>query len=370
MSRGDRLAARTLELVDVPSVSRNEAALLSMVKALVSDAYHELADEGEGVLLYAPKARRPQAGFVMLAGHVDTVPISGNASGHRDSDAIVGRGACDMKGGLAVMLDVADALATGEITSDLDVGILFFGREEIPITESALLPLLERCRVARTPDLAPDLAIVLEPTDNRIEIGCLGNLTARIVISGRTAHSARPWLGSNAIHAAIRTLAPLADLPARDVEIEGMVFREVLSVTSIEGGVAANVIPDRVEAGLNFRYAPTRTPAEAEARLRELIDGHDAELEVLGNAPPAPVVMGNPNVARLRAAGNLEVGPKQAWSPVAEFAMADVDAVNFGPGDPRYAHRSDERVEVSSLVRSYDVLSAFLSRTYAEEERS
>jgi succinyl-diaminopimelate desuccinylase len=310
--------------------------------------------------------RRRQAAFVVLAGHVDTVPISGNVPGRLDEDAIIGRGACDMKGGLAVMLDVADALAEGEIKSDLDVGLMFFGREEIPISDSALLPLFERCPPART----PDLAIVMEPTDNRIEIGCLGNLTARVLFLGRAAHSARPWLGSNAIHTAIRTLAPLADLPVRDVEIEGLVFREVLSVTSIEGGLAANVVPDRVEASVNFRYAPTQTPAGAEARLRELLGPGDLELEILGNAPPGPVVAGNPNVTRLRAAGDLTVGPKQAWTPVAEFAMAGLDAVNFGPGDPRYAHRSDERIETSALVRSYEVLRAFLSGTDAEEARS
>ena len=359
----ERLAARTLELVEVPSVSRGEAALLSLIREVVPSGYHELLDDEDAVLFYAPQARRPEADFVVLAGHVDTVPISGSVSGHREKDAIVGLGSSDMKGGIAVMLEVADALASGEIVSELDVGLVFFGREEIPITESALLPLFERCRAART----PGLAIVMEPTDNTIEIGCLGNLTANIVFSGRTAHSARPWLGSNAIHAAIRTLAPIADLAVGDVEIDGLVFREVLSVTSIAGGVAANVVPDRVEAGVNFRYAPNQTPAEAEERLRDLVEGPDVELEILGNAPPGPVVALNPIVTRLRAAGILEVGPKQAWTPVAEFAMAGVDAVNFGPGDPRYAHRSDERVEVSALVRSYEVLRAFLTGTDAEE---
>jgi succinyl-diaminopimelate desuccinylase len=184
-------------------------------------------------------------------------------------------------------------------------------------------------------------------------------------VRGEAAHTARPWLGSNAIHAAIEALAPIADLAPNDVEIEGLVFREVVSVTSIEGGIAGNVVPDQVEATVNFRYAPTRKPAEAEDRLRELVASNDVELTVIANAPPGPVVVRNPLVDRLRAVGDLRVGPKQAWTPVAEFAAIGVDAVNFGPGDPQYAHRDDERVDTAALVRSYQVLRGFL----AAEER-
>ena len=147
-----------------------------------------------------------------------------------------------MKAGLAVMLEVAERLAHDPSASDLDVGFLFFGREELPITESAVLPLFDRCAAAAT----VDLAIVMEPTDNAIEVGCLGNLNALVTIEGTAAHSARPWLGDNAIHTAIAALASLADLPDRDVEIDGLMFREVVNVTTIEGGVAANVIPDQV----------------------------------------------------------------------------------------------------------------------------
>jgi succinyl-diaminopimelate desuccinylase len=261
-----------------------------------------------------------------------------------------------MKGALAVMLEVADdAEALG--ASDLDVGLLFVGREELPITESALLPLLERCPAIRE----ADLALVMEPTANELEVGCMGNLNATVRASGRAAHSARPWLGENAIHSAIQALAPLVDLPTRDVEIDGLVFREVVSVTRIEGGGARNVIPDRVEAQVNLRYAPNHTPVGAEERLRELLGSYPVEVEIVGNAPPGPVTLRNPLVRRLRDAGGLEVGPKQAWTPVAEFATAGIDAVNFGPGDPQYAHRDDERVEVAALVRSTEIVRAFLA---------
>jgi succinyl-diaminopimelate desuccinylase len=354
----DRLAERTLALVDIPSLSREEAAALAWIRTAIPPEAFEVLDEEHPVLFLGPKVRRVDAPLVVLAGHVDTVPLAGAITpGVREPTSVVGRGAADMKAGLAVMLEVADRLAQDPSASDLDVGFLFFGREELPITESAVLPLFERCAAAAT----VDLAIVMEPTDNAIEVGCLGNLNARITIEGTAAHSARPWLGDNAIHTAIATLASLADLPDRDVEIDGLMFREVVNVTTIEGGVAANVIPDLVRATVNYRYAPTHTPDDAEARLRELLGADPRiQVEVVGNAPPGPVNVRNPLVGRLRAAGSLTLGPKQAWTPVAEFATIGVDAVNFGPGHPQYAHRDDERVDVAAIVRSFEVLHRFL----------
>ena len=253
----DRLAERTLALVDIPSVSREEAAALAWIRAAIPSEAFEVLDEEDPVLFLGPKVRRVDAPFVVLAGHVDTVPPAGAmVPGVREPTAVVGRGSADMKAGLAVMLEVADRLARDPSASDLDVGFLFFGREELPITESAVLPLFDRCAAAAT----VDLAIVMEPTDNAVEVGCLGNLNALIAIEGTAAHSARPWLGDNAIHTAIAALASLADLPDRDVEIDGLMFREVVNVTTIEGGVAANVIPDQVRATVNYRYAPPTLP--------------------------------------------------------------------------------------------------------------
>lgn len=352
----ERLAARTLDLVNVSSVSGDEMAILRSIAVAIPEGF-EVADRDDAVLFAIPSARREGAPFVVLAGHVDTVPPNGNFPGARVGDSIVGRGSADMKGALAVMLEIAAWIAAHPDAIDLDVGLLFFGREELPITQSALLPLFDRCPATRS----VDLAIMMEPTANEIEVGCLGNLNARISVRGTAAHTARPWLGRNAIHTAIGALAPIAELPPRDVEIDGLVFREVVSVTSIEGGIAGNVVPDRVEARVNFRYAPTRSPAEAEERLRELVSFGDVELTVIANAPPGPVAVRNPLVQRLRAAGDLDVGPKQAWTPVAEFATVGVDAVNLGPGDPQYAHRDDERVDTSALVRSFEVLRGFLA---------
>lgn len=359
---GKRLAARTLELVNLASVSGDESAILGAIHARLPESLH-VVDDGDAVVFVAPRLRRPDAPFVVLAGHVDTVPPNGNFPGTLDGDAVVGRGAADMKGALAVMEELATLFAAEPSASDLDIGFLFFGREELPITKSALLPLFARYPSAR----AIDLAILMEPTANAIQVGCLGNLNVRIGVRGSAAHTARPWLGRNAIHAAIQALVPIADLSPRDVEIDGLVFREVVSLTSIEGGIAGNVVPDRVEARANFRYAPTRTPAEAETWIREMVSHSDAEVEVISNAPPGSVSVRNPLVDRLRSAGDLSVEPKQAWTPVAEFATIDVDAVNFGPGDPQYAHRDDERVDTAALVRSYDVLRRFVARGEAKE---
>jgi succinyl-diaminopimelate desuccinylase len=192
-------------------------------------------------------------------------------------------------------------------------------------------------------------------------VGCNGNLQAIVRVHGRAAHSARPWHGENAIHGAVQALAPIAALPVGDVDVDGLVFREVISVTTIAGGVASNVVPDVVEATVNVRYAPNRAPDEAEWWLRSLLADPRAKIEVVSNAPPGPVCVGAPMVTRLRAAGDLEVRPKQAWTSVAEFGMVGVDAVNLGPGDPRYAHSDDEQVSAAALARTYDIVSTFLA---------
>jgi succinyl-diaminopimelate desuccinylase len=203
------------------------------------------------------------------------------------------------------------------------------------------------------------LAIMMEPTANRLQAGCLGNIKAELVFEGVAAHSARPWLGRNAIHEAVLALRGVAMLEPREVLLEGLTFREVLSLTEIHGGVANNVIPDRVVCGLNFRYAGNRSPEQAESRLRELVGG-SGRLTVVGNAPAAPVPAGNELLERLRQAGDLQVEPKQAWTPVAEFAAQGLDAINFGPGDPQMAHRRDERIAIEAITTSLEVLRRFL----------
>jgi succinyl-diaminopimelate desuccinylase len=236
----------------------------------------------------------------------------------------------------------------------VDLGFLFFAREELPISESALPSLFRRCSQLR--DAA--LAIVMEPTDNTLQIGCLGNLNAELTFHGQSAHSARPWQGENALHKAIGGLQALASVEPNPVDIGGLTYTEVLSLTKIAGGIAQNVIPDRVTCHVNYRYAPNRTPAEAEQRLLAL-KPESAELTVVGNSPPARAAVDNPLVGALRRLGDLPVEPKQAWTPVAEFSAEGLDAINFGPGMSRYAHQRDEQVRVADIVRAFELLQRF-----------
>ena len=340
----DDLARRTLELVDIPSESRNEAEIAAYVRAAVSLPTLFASDD----VLFV--GRRRGLPLVVLAGHLDTVPAQDNLPGHLADGVVHGLGASDMKGGLAVMIELARTLRE----TALDVAYLFFVREELAAGESALPAFFSAC-----PDVhEAALVVMLEPTDNEIHAGCLGNLNTRLAFAGVSAHSARPWTGDNAIHRALRALAAVARLEPDDVEVEGLVFREVVSVVRIEGGIAQNVVPDRAVAELNYRYAPSRTPEEAVRRLRELVP--EGTVETLANSPPAHVVVDTPLARRLREAGSFAIQPKQAWTPVAEFAAQGLDAVNLGPGATRYAHRRDEQVEVTELVRTYEALQRFL----------
>jgi succinyl-diaminopimelate desuccinylase len=331
------LAARTLELVDVPSESRREGAAMELVRRLLPG--EALYDDGEAIVWGAAAAP------VALAGHVDTVPAQENVPGRIEDGAVHGLGASDMKGGVAVMLELARAEAPARY--------VFFTREEVPLEESPLPSVFASGVLAGT-----ELVVVLEPTDAILHAGCLGNLQARVDFHGESAHSARPWTGRNAIHELVDGLAPLARLEPVDVELDGLVYREVVSAVRVEGGIAQNVVPARASAELNFRYAPGRSRREAESRLQELVP--DGELLVLHNSPSAPPALGNPFLGRLRELVP-DVAPKQAWTPVAQFAEQGIDGINYGPGATAYAHRQDEQIPIANLHAVYETLARFLS---------
>jgi succinyl-diaminopimelate desuccinylase len=331
------LAARTLQLVDTSSESRHEAAAMELVRSLLPGS--SLYDDGEAIVWGDPGAP------ITLAGHLDTVPAQGNIPGRIEGDVVHGLGASDMKGGVAVMLELALA--------GLPARYVFFTREEVPLVESPLPGVFESGVLGGV-----ELAVVMEPTDCILHAGCLGNLQARVDFHGESAHSARPWTGRNAIHALVEGLVPVAALEPRDVELDGLVYREVLSVVRVEGGIASNVVPGEASAELNFRFAPGRTRDEAEARLRELVP--IGEVHVLHNSPAALPALTNPQVARLRELVP-DVAPKQAWTPVAQFAEQGIDAINYGPGATAYAHKVDEQIPVASLHTAYDTLARFLS---------
>src|SRR6266850_2606581 len=282
------LADRTLALVDIPSPSYDEDMVYDYVRGAVQLPL--VHDDGES-LLYAKREGKP---LVLLAGHTDTVPAQDNLPGRIENGAVHGLGSTDMKGGLAVMIELGHWAAHAEL--DYDLALLFFPREEVGPEENPLPALFDATPVV---DEA-ELVICLEPTDNTLQLGCLGNLVARVVFEGKSAHSARPWLGVNAIRVAFDGLRQVLEAEPRDVEIDGLVFREVISVTELHAGIASNVIPARAEAIVNFRYAPDRSPESAEDRVREILG---AGVEILANSPPAHVALQSPLVDRLRAVG-------------------------------------------------------------------
>jgi succinyl-diaminopimelate desuccinylase len=348
MHLADRLAARTLELVDIPSESHNEDAIRRHVRALAAEALPEVF-AGEDAFLFAAERRR-SAPLVILAGHYDTVPAQENLPGRVVDGAVHGCGASDMKGGLAVALELVRDLAARPETAH-DIALLVFGKEELPPRFNPLPELFEHAPLVH--DAA--LVILLEPTDGLVHAGCLGNMVARLAFRGTSGHSARPWLAENAIEHAIEGLAPIIAHERREAIVGGLTFHEVMSVTRLQAGIADNVIPDRAVATINFRYAPDRTDLEAEAHLRGLVPA-GAELEIDGNSPPGAVVADSPLVQALLEGGARGLESKQAWTNVADFTSRGIDAVNFGPGHTRYAHARDELVEIGALVHAYQTL--------------
>jgi succinyl-diaminopimelate desuccinylase len=344
----DRLAARTLELVDIPSESLHEANVRAHVRALVPAGLNATF-VGDDAALWAPE-RRDGVPFVVLAGHYDTVPAQDNLPGRIEAGWVEGLGAADMKGGVAVALELVRDLAA-EPPGPVDVGLLLFGKEELPPSFNPLPELFET-----DPSIHDaDLAILLEPTAGAIHAGCVGTVTAQIVFRGVSGHAARPWLAENAVEHAILGLGAIARLERREAICGGLPFYETVTLTRFEGGIADNVVPDHAVATVNLRYPPDRTPEDAIELLRSLVPD-DATVEVIGNSPPARVVSDTPLVHALLGAGARGIEPKQAWTNVADFTTRGIDAVNFGPGDPVYAHRRDERVEIKALVHCYETL--------------
>ncbi len=326
---------------------------MEYVRTEIPSGFDEWYADGQ-VLVVGPP-RRAGVPLILLAGHVDTVPAQNNFPGRLTADEVIGLGASDMKGGVAVMLEVAAQFHTVSATR-YDLALVIFTREEIAVAESPLPAAFDALPELRE----AALAIVLEPTDNTVQAGCVGNLNATLRFHGKSAHSARPWTGDNAITHAVAGLRDLVEIAPRAVTIEGLEFMEVISVTRIAGGIADNVIPDLVECHINYRFTPDRTPDEAVRFLQDAVAGH-GELEIVSVSPSGKVASSNEHFARLVSAGNFAVAPKQAWTPVAQFTEIGIDAVNLGPGATSLAHTRDEAISLLQMERTYDALMTFLS---------
>jgi succinyl-diaminopimelate desuccinylase len=343
-------AALTAQLVDVPSVSREEKALADLVESALQALPHLTVDrDGDAVVARTHLGRAER---VVLAGHLDTVPVADNLPSRLDADGLLwGCGTSDMKAGVAVQLALAATLAD----PNRDLTFVFYDAEEIASEFNGLKRLVEN-----HPDwLTGDFAVLLEPTGGRVDGGCQGTLRVRVQTTGRRAHSARSWLGDNAIHKAAPILARLAAYEPRRVEIDGLVYPEGLNAVMIEGGHAGNVIPDACAVTVNYRFSPDQTEQEAFARVVEVFDGF--EVVLTDSAPGALPGLSHPAAAAFVAAIGTPPAAKEAWTDVARFSALGIPAVNYGPGDPTLAHTREENVRVAAVLEAEHKLRDWLT---------
>jgi succinyl-diaminopimelate desuccinylase len=350
------LLASTAELVAVPSVSHDESALADRVESVLRGQSTLGVDRiGANVIGRTDLGRGTR---VVLAGHLDTVPANGNATPRLVGDTLWGLGSADMKGGLAVMLELAIALAEPAV----DVTYVFYAGEEVGREDNGLLTI-----AAAAPELLHgDVAVLGEPTNAQVEAGCQGVLKLEVEVGGARAHAARPWMGTNAIHRLAPILTRVDGYQARQPVIDGCRYREALQVVGIAGGVAANVVPDRATVAINHRFAPDRDAAGAEAWLRELLEplldvNLGDRITVTEAQPAAAPSLGHPVLKALLLASGAEPKAKLGWTDVAFFAERGIPAVNFGPGDSELAHTAGERLERATLNRTYRILHELLS---------
>ncbi|HEV8550530.1 MAG TPA: succinyl-diaminopimelate desuccinylase, partial [Polyangiaceae bacterium] len=306
-----------------------------------------------GDSIVVPLVRGTGKRHIVLAGHLDVVRTVHDAPARVEGDKLYGAGAADMKSGLALMFDIAEA----PVRPNVDLTLVFYAREEGPYAENELGPVLER-----DPEVTrADLAIALEPSDNKLQLGCGGSLHATVAFTGRTAHSARPWQGENAIHKAAAFLARLGKLEPVSELVDGLEWKSVVSATMANGGRARNVIPDRFELNLNHRFGPGTSLEQAKTNIERLVAG-EAEVVFTDLSPSAPPSREHPLVRALADSGVLAIEPKQAWTDVARLHAAGVPAVNFGPGTNAQAHQRNEWTYLPGLVTGKEILGRFLAK--------
>jgi succinyl-diaminopimelate desuccinylase len=349
------LLEATAALVDIPSLSHHEAAMADLVeRSLRACPWLEVDRLGHNLVA---RTSIGHAQRLVLAGHLDTVPAAGNEAARVEGDTLWGIGASDMKGGLAVMLDLARSIPEPSV----DVTWCFYACEEVGRADSGLLQLWQE-----RPDLlAGDAAVLGEPTDALVEAGCQGTMTVRITLRGVRAHTARPFTCRNAIHRLAPIIQAVASGESRTVMLDGCAYAEQIQAVIVDGGIARNVVPDAASVTINHRFAPDRTGDDAEASLRDLLGGHVDEdegdtWEVLDVGDGAPPSLDHPLLAALVEKTGVAPRAKVGWTDVASFWEHGVPAANFGPGDPLLAHHPDERVTREQLERARSTLAALI----------
>jgi succinyl-diaminopimelate desuccinylase len=349
----------TAELVSVRSESHHERELADLVETrLAARAPSLMIDRVDDTVIARTDLGRHRR--VVFGGHLDTVPANGNEVARVDGDVLHGLGSADMKGGLAVLLRLAEVLHQEPERARHDVTFAFYEGEEVADEFNGLRRVFE----SRHRLLACDLAVLLEPTDGWVEAGCQGVVVLQARFDGERAHTARPWMGRNAIHRAADVLARLSAHESDTIDVDGLAYRESMQVVRVDGGVPDkyNVVPDRCTVVVNRRFAPLYEPADAEAQVAKLLAGADA-IDVIQAQPGAAPNLTNAMVAEFVSGLQLPVRPKLGWTDVARFASRGVPALNFGPGDPTISHTAGEFVTRDSLEFVYGTLAEFVGVT-------
>lgn len=348
------LMVLTAELVDRPSVSFEEGPFVDWLEGELRSLDHlEVTRIGDNLVARTDLGHERR---MILAGHTDTVPVNGNGTARLDGDLLWGVGSADMKGGLAVFLELARTVHQPRF----DLSYVFYAREEVAQEHSGLGEL-----AAARPDLVvADCAILGEPTSATIEAGCQGALRFEVTLAGARAHTARPWMGRNAVHRLAPVLTALAAYKARRPVIDGCEYHEALQAVSVTGGVAGNVVPDEATVKIHHRYAPDRSAEQAEEFVKEHLAPHLDEgdqISVIDSSAACPPSLTHPLLRELVDRNGLEVRAKLGWTDVARFAQLGVPATNFGPGDATVAHTAEEHLDRASIERCFGALKALVS---------
>lgn len=348
----EQLADDTLALCAIPSETGQEAALCDWLETRLAPLPHiRVARHGDAVIAYSSyDPTRPTIG---LFGHTDTVKAAGDQPLEIREGRVYGCGASDMKGGLAVMLAL---LAAHDPDQHLNLVAVFYDKEEGPVTDNGLEPLLVGNHIPML-----DFAVCLEPTDNQIQMGCVGGLHAVLRFEGQRAHSARPWQGASAITRALPFLQRLASQERVPVRYGDLTFYEVMTATTAHTHNSRNVVPDSFEVNVNYRFAPHRTPASAKDALLAMVED-EAAITIVDEAPAGQVCLDDPTLTRWVARTGLRIEPKQAWTDVARLTARGMPAVNFGPGETAQAHQARESIPITALRDNYDNLLGLLGR--------
>jgi succinyl-diaminopimelate desuccinylase len=347
------VAELTRELCDIESVSGNEREIADAIeKALRSFGHLSVVRDGDALVASTNLGRSKR---VIIAGHIDTVPVADNLPSKLMSfereQVIWGRGSVDMKAGVAVMLKLAATVTEPAV----DVTWVFYDNEEVEAAKNGLGRLMRN-----QPDLIKgSFAVLCEPTAAIVEGGCNGTLRAELVFSGKKAHSARPWMGENAIHKLGVALEFLSSYEPQEIEVDGLVYKESLNAVLVNGGIATNVIADRATLTVNYRFAPSKTQAQAGDYVKSLFEG--CEINIVDSAPGARPGLQSPEAKAFVAAVGTSLHPKYGWTDVARFSELGIPAVNYGPGDPNKAHADDESLPASQIYACESGLRNFLT---------